>query len=384
MDRRFVIALSILTFFHTLRATAQPPKHIIHLQNPSFEDIPRCCTAPSKWESTGNVTETPPDIQPGYFNVTVLPKQGNTYLGLVVRDNDTYEGVSQRVSQPMKKDYCYKFSIWLCRSELYLSTSHTTGKPANFSTPAKLSVYAGNNYGDKQQQIALSVEIVNKDWKQYNFEFKPNQEYSYITIEATHKKPVLFPYNGNVLVDNMSDLVGKKCSKDNDRDIAAANKKPKDNKKPDSTRRPDSGAIANNTKLPNSNDKTYTGTTYNRAKMKVGQTIRIEKLYFDADSTNIKSSSYPVLDELYQFMSSNTDVSIEVGGHTNDIPAEFFCDKLSTARAKAVADYLIKKGIHDSRVQYKGYGKRNPLFPNVTPENRKRNQRVEIKILSIG
>jgi outer membrane protein OmpA-like peptidoglycan-associated protein len=91
-----------------------------------------------------------------------------------------------------------------------------------------------------------------------------------------------------------------------------------------------------------------------------------------------------VLDELYQFMSSNSDISIEIGGHTNDIPPDDFCDRLSTTRAKAVADYLMRKGISDERVKYKGYGKRQPLFPNVNVANRKRNQRVEIKILSMG
>jgi outer membrane protein OmpA-like peptidoglycan-associated protein len=54
---------------------------------------------------------------------------------------------------------------------------------------------------------------------------------------------------------------------------------------------------------------------------------------------------------------------------------------LSTARAKAVADYLAAKGIDSKRLVYKGYGKRLPLVPNTSAEGRKTNQRVEIKIL---
>ncbi|RMD97408.1 MAG: OmpA family protein, partial [Bacteroidetes bacterium] len=58
--------------------------------------------------------------------------------------------------------------------------------------------------------------------------------------------------------------------------------------------------------------------------------------------------------------------------------------KLSTERAKAVADYLILKGIDPERLKYKGYGKRQPIDTNRTAAGRKRNQRVEIKILSLN
>jgi len=115
-----------------------------------------------------------------------------------------------------------------------------------------------------------------------------------------------------------------------------------------------------------------------------GQTVRIEQLRFDGDSSNIKTEFYPVLDEVYDFMLENGKIVIEVGGHTNNVPPDEYCDRLSTARAKAVADYLASKGIDPKRVLYKGYGKRKPVASNTTPEGRVLNQRVEIKILSLG
>ena len=114
-----------------------------------------------------------------------------------------------------------------------------------------------------------------------------------------------------------------------------------------------------------------------------GQTIRMRLLNFDSDSTSMKSESLPMLDELYDFMSENGSVVIEVGGHTNNVPPDDFADKLSTGRAKTVADYLFAKGIDPKRVVYKGYGKRLPLVPNTSPEGRRTNQRVEIKILRL-
>lgn len=117
--------------------------------------------------------------------------------------------------------------------------------------------------------------------------------------------------------------------------------------------------------------------------LRSGQTIRMEQLRFEADSFNLTPECLPTLDELYDFMEENGNVVIEIGGHTNNVPPDEFCDRLSTARARAVADYLIQKGIDPRRVTYKGYGKRQPIANNATPEGRRLNQRVEIKILAL-
>ena len=113
-------------------------------------------------------------------------------------------------------------------------------------------------------------------------------------------------------------------------------------------------------------------------------TIRMEQLYFPADSSTITKTSVPVLNEVYDFLTSNPRVAVEIGGHTNGTPSHEYCDRLSTERAKAIVDYLVDKGISRKRLQYKGYGKRKPVDTNKTAAGRKKNQRVEIKILSVG
>ncbi len=118
-------------------------------------------------------------------------------------------------------------------------------------------------------------------------------------------------------------------------------------------------------------------------KLQTGQTIQIEQLFFDADSTNMKSTSIPVMDEMYDFLRAYPQITVEIGGHTNDIPAHDYCDALSTARAKSVVDYLINKGIPVDQLTYKGYGKRKKLVSNRTAAGRKKNQRVEIKVLKV-
>ncbi len=114
-----------------------------------------------------------------------------------------------------------------------------------------------------------------------------------------------------------------------------------------------------------------------------GQTIQMQKLQFEADSSRIQESVKPLLNEIYLFLKDNPSIVVEIGGHTNNLPPDEYCDQLSTARARAVAEYMVAKGIPSDRVFYKGYGKRKPLFSNRTEDGRRRNQRVEIKILRL-
>lgn len=118
-------------------------------------------------------------------------------------------------------------------------------------------------------------------------------------------------------------------------------------------------------------------------KINVGQTLRINELYFAADSSLVSDNSYEVLDEILNFLTENNGVIIEIGGHTNGIPPHEYCDKLSTERAKNVASYLYEQGVTTNRITYKGYGKRDPIATNESLAGRKLNQRVEIKIISI-
>jgi len=117
--------------------------------------------------------------------------------------------------------------------------------------------------------------------------------------------------------------------------------------------------------------------------MNEGQTLNIKQLYFDANSSEINQESYDVLDELYGFLESNPNIVVEIGGHTNNVPTHEFCDALSSSRAKSVADYLYEKGIAESRLSHKGYGKRKPISSNETAGGRRKNQRVEMKVLKI-
>lgn len=367
----------------------------IYLTNPSFEDMPRHSIAPSGWYDCGFPGESPPDVQPnGEFGVTKPANHGATYLGMVVRDNDTWESVSQKLSRPLKRGQCYEFSLDLARSELYISLSRANNEQANYISPAKMRIWGGFGHCDKQFLLDETGLINKHQWMKYNFKFEPIADYTYITLEAFYETPTLFPYNGNVLVDNASPIQPIPCdeavaeepvnSEPAKPDVVKAEPaKPAPKPQAPKPQKPAATAQATPKSPPKpEGEKTIAGVK--RSEMAKGLAIRLDKLYFEADSSRIESESFEFLNEVYDFLDDNKDVVIEIGGHTNGLPPDDYCDRLSTARAKAVADYLASKGIPRKRLQYKGYGKRQPVASNKTQYGRRKNQRVEIKILELG
>lgn len=375
------IWLSILCVFaSTFMAFGQT----ITLRNASFEDAPRHSTTPKGWYDCGQTEESPPDIQPGSFKVTKAAADKKTYLGLVTRDNDTWEGIGQRLGQPLKAGQCYEFSISLARAEKYISLTKTTRVEENFSKAIRLRIWAGTSYCSKKEKLAESITIKHTSWKSYTFKFTPKKDYNYIFLEAFFE-PSLFPYNGNILIDECSNLVP--CDKKKEQPIAKQKQKPKKTttkpkQKPRPTERPKTDVGSKNNQETIKPKKKVITPDLDRSKITKGTVIQVNKMYFKADSFKIQKNSFDALNEVYDFLVENPDVKIEIGGHTNNIPPHEYCDKLSTSRAKAVVDYLVKRGISSSRLSYKGYGKRQPIVSNETKSGRLKNQRVEIKILS--
>ena len=206
-------------------------KNPIILSNSSFEDIPQEGKAPVKWFDCKTRGESPPDIQPGQHSVKTAPSHGSTYLGLVVRDNETYEGVSQRLNSPLEQGQCYDFNIDVCRSPLYMSLSPSSGKDANFVTPAKLRIWAGNGFSDRRELLAETAPISNTVWETKNLRLKPKKgTFSFIIFEAYYKTPVVNLYNGHIMLDNASDIRPATCDQPPMAKVIAKKNSPATNK----------------------------------------------------------------------------------------------------------------------------------------------------------
>ncbi len=184
----------------------------ILLQNPSFEDAPGASRMPWGWFYCGDMGESPPDVHPsGNFGVACAPKRGFTYIGMVVRDNNTREGVSQWLSEPLQAWQCYEFSLFAARSAHYRSLSRTTGEETDFNQPVRLFIWGGQLNCDRQELLAASPLIASTDWKEYVFHFQVHKNYDRLLIEAQYAEGAV-PYCGNVLLDHASPLVPIDCN----------------------------------------------------------------------------------------------------------------------------------------------------------------------------
>jgi outer membrane protein OmpA-like peptidoglycan-associated protein len=115
-------------------------------------------------------------------------------------------------------------------------------------------------------------------------------------------------------------------------------------------------------------------------KIEEGRSIILKNVFFDFDLYTLKPESKAELDRLYIFLRENSTVHIELAGHTDSKGPYEHNITLSLNRAKVVYDYLVKKGIHQSRLTYIGYGPDRPIATNATDEGRALNRRTEAVI----
>ena len=117
-------------------------------------------------------------------------------------------------------------------------------------------------------------------------------------------------------------------------------------------------------------------------KFEVGTKIILKNIFFDLDKATLRSESVNELERLIALLNENPNLKIELSGHTDNQGSAAHNQTLSEARAKAVVDYLVAKGIKTDRLTYQGYGFNQPIAPNTTDEGRQLNRRTEFKIIS--
>ncbi len=116
-------------------------------------------------------------------------------------------------------------------------------------------------------------------------------------------------------------------------------------------------------------------------KLEVKKVFVFENILFFFDSSRVKPESVPILDDLVITLLSNPEINVEISGHTCDIGTAVYNQGLSERRAKAIVDHLIAKGIAKERLTWKGYGLTRPVNENKNEEERKKNRRVEVRVL---
>ncbi len=115
--------------------------------------------------------------------------------------------------------------------------------------------------------------------------------------------------------------------------------------------------------------------------IEVGSIVRLNNIFFEFAKATLLPESFPELDRTADFLKTNSNIFIEIGGHTDDSGSDITNQKLSEKRANSVATYLISKGVDTKRVTAVGYGESRPVAFNTDAEGRAMNRRVEFKIM---
>ncbi|MTI22709.1 OmpA family protein [Fulvivirga sp. RKSG066] len=111
-------------------------------------------------------------------------------------------------------------------------------------------------------------------------------------------------------------------------------------------------------------------------------TIVLNNVFFDFDKAVLKKESFPELNRVVEMMQDRNSVKIEVAGHADSTGPAAYNMTLSKRRAEAVERYLREKGVGAERLTVKYFGETKPAASNATIEGRRKNRRVEFKILN--
>jgi hypothetical protein len=204
--KHFPILLLILLFAKNTFA-----QDTISLKNASFEWSSAVANSiPAGWNICSRPNETPPDVHSKntrHYNVNHAPQFGKNFIGLVVRSNFTYESIHQKLKKDLQKGKTYKMQMYAAMSDTFKSHDAKTSTLTNFTTPAIVRIWGVKNKCETLELLYESELINHVEWKKLDIEFTPKMDHDRILIEAFYDKMITDPYNGNVLLDGLSEII---------------------------------------------------------------------------------------------------------------------------------------------------------------------------------
>lgn len=130
---------------------------------------------------------------------------------------------------------------------------------------------------------------------------------------------------------------------------------------------------------------TLTGNPLDEAQLKAQSDLNkilLKGIEFATGKAAVSTNSTTTLNEAATALNAVPTVSVEIGGHTDNVGNPAANAALSLGRATAVKRFLIGQGVVAQRLTVKGYGPTQPLADNSTPEGQQRNRRIEFRIVA--
>jgi OOP family OmpA-OmpF porin len=108
-------------------------------------------------------------------------------------------------------------------------------------------------------------------------------------------------------------------------------------------------------------------------------TLIASKIYFETNSDKLKLISNSSLDDLAEILKRNEAVNLTIEGHTDSDGDDAYNMTLSQKRTESVKEYLVSRGVSETRLVPIGYGETRPIATNATNAGKAKNRRVELK-----
>ncbi|HFC00512.1 MAG TPA: OmpA family protein [Phaeodactylibacter sp.] len=335
------------------------------IENPGFEmlrrgipqnDLDGSVAFRNSVKSWMSPTKTTPDLL--FFinsEMTDGPKTGKSMVGILTHNprskrSDTYrEYIQIRLKKPLIEGAEYYVEFWACR--------------------AYRSKMASNNLG-----VAVSpVPFMTKNFKPL-LEIKPVVNEDKI---INPKKKEWVRISGIFTASNRERflIIGNFYNNENTKFIDAPLMEDNFN---------ESYYLLDDVALHQLDTKKPEPAIIATEEIKVGATIRLDRIYFETAKWDLLPESNTELNELVDLLNQYPKMRIAIHGHTDSRGSNRYNQNLSENRAKAVFEYLRNNGIDLSRIEYKGFGETQPVDSNDTDYGRQNNRRVEFVVLDIG
>lgn len=277
------------------------------------------------------------------------PHSGNGYAGICIQ-KDMVEYVETKLTSPLKKGQTYLIEFYICRAEHRLH--HVDEFGVLFTTKML--------WGAEKTGISIKppVDFVNPNG------YKDTKKWTKLSATYTAEGSETVIILGHFNYDKKKRTKGKAHYYIDDVSIIPVN---------------DETNISANTEeikpletRPDSIPKVLSP--------KLGETITLKNIFFEINKSELLPKSFFELDKLVQYLTTSSNTTIKISGHTDNTGNEDQNKILSEARAKSVAEYLIAKGIEKRRISFIGYGGTKPIATNDTDNGKQQNRRVEFVI----
>jgi outer membrane protein OmpA-like peptidoglycan-associated protein len=106
-----------------------------------------------------------------------------------------------------------------------------------------------------------------------------------------------------------------------------------------------------------------------------------QQLHFASGASTLPKGAIPSLDQITTLLQQYPQLTVIIDGHTDSSGSEAINLALSKARAEAVRQGLIERGVAPERLTAEGLGEARPVGDNATPAGRLKNRRVEVLVI---